>query len=126
MKKLALYCNFFSQAFLKKKIFIFTKYNKISKNFFTFLVKQGYLLRIIIHNNHLQLFLKYNNGIPVFSSLYFFVSKNQKIFLTYEQILKLTNKYPNLFFIFYGNGSFYTITDLKNKKQGGLLVACIN
>ena len=126
MQKLPILCSFFNYVFLQKRISIYSKYNKISKNFFMFLVINGFLLRLIICNkNYLQLFFKYNNGLPVFSNIHFFVSKNQKIFLGCSQISKLTLKYPNLFFVFYSSGKFYTHFTLKNEKKGGLLIAVI-
>ena len=53
------------------------------------------------------------------------IIKFQKIFLGCSQISKLTLKYPNLFFVFYSSGKFYTHFTLKNEKKGGLLIAVI-
>jgi hypothetical protein len=126
MQKLPALCSFFSYVFSQKRISIYSKYNKISKNFFLFLVNQGFLLRLIVCNKtYLQLFFKYNNGLPVFSTIHFFVSKNQKIFLGCSQIADLVIKYPNLFFVFYCSGTFHTQFTLKNDKKGGLLIAVI-
>jgi len=126
MTKLPKLCSFFNYVFSQKRIVVYSKYNKISKKFFTFLVNEGFLLRMVILNkNYLQLFVKYNNGLPVFSFIHFFVSKNQKIFLGWSQICNLILKYPNLFFVFYSSGMFYTERALKNEKKGGLLIAVI-
>lgn len=104
------------------KAYIFLKNIKSVLKFLLFLEKEGFLLRIIVLNNFLQVFLKYHNEVSTFRQIKMLTCNKRSLLLTISQIQNLVRIYPNLFFVFYCDGNFFNSFQILKKNKSAFLI----
>lgn len=116
--------NSFERAIRLNYLCLQIKCNISLYHFFVFLVSCGFLTRVVnlkklSSTNSYNVYFKYFNGFPVVSEFSYVGYK--KIFLTKEQVILLTKRYPHFFFIFRIRKKFFLQDTLVKKKIGGYL-----
>lgn len=112
---------------LAKRNFIYQTRKKICEDFLKIMWNEGFILGYSIDEsnlNKLKVYLKYNNGKPVISTIKLISKPSKRIYWSIKQIWKI-NSSKN-FIIFSTNKGLKSVTDCKKLKIGGEPFITIN